>query len=130
MNEELKPCPFCGGDAEFDYTEAEDDGMGRCECMSCGVGYFDDRDSAIKQWNKRGNGMEFYKTHGGLCLQKKGGLIVGWVMTTTNGKFVIDVSGKQTKSGRELFDTEGLAKDALIERVKYDHVWEGKYEKL
>jgi hypothetical protein len=63
------------------------------------------------------SGMEFMKTHGGLALRKKGGCIVGWVMTTTNGKFVFDVSGKQTKSGRELFDTEELAKAALLERL-------------
>lgn len=64
--------------------------------------------------------MEFFKTHGGLGLRKEGGLIVGWVMTTTNGKFVFDVSGKETKSGRELLDTENEAKAALVARIYED----------
>jgi Lar family restriction alleviation protein len=52
MEIELKPCPFCGGKADFEYAD-QDDGMGRCECTKCGVGYFDDRESAIEKWNNR-----------------------------------------------------------------------------
>ena len=60
MSEELKPCPFCGGAAEFEYTtwneetEEGDDGTGWIECQSCHVqmGGFD-RDDAEARWNKR-----------------------------------------------------------------------------
>ena len=50
----LLSCPFCGGAAEFEYAE-QDDGMGRVQCINslCGVGIFDDRDSATEKWNQR-----------------------------------------------------------------------------
>lgn len=49
----LKPCPFCGSPAEFDY-EGED-GLGAVQCTNrkCSVRIFDDRDSAIEKWNRR-----------------------------------------------------------------------------
>jgi len=32
-----------------------DDGMGRAQCTNrkCGIGFFDDRESAIEKWNRR-----------------------------------------------------------------------------
>lgn len=61
MNENLKKCPFCGSDAEFEYddwnpdTEEGDDGLGWAKCSNhhCGIGFHDDRDSAIEKWNDR-----------------------------------------------------------------------------
>lgn len=58
---ELKPCPFCGGEAEWEYREwnrhdeTGDDGTGwaRCTNRGCGAQIFDDRDSAIERWNRR-----------------------------------------------------------------------------
>jgi len=58
---DLLPCPFCGSPAEFEYTDYNpetgegDDGMGyaRCKNSHCGIGFFDDRDSAIEKWNRR-----------------------------------------------------------------------------
>lgn len=64
MNEEnLKPCPFCGGDAEFedlgDPGEFEDWGV---HCRSCRIvmlppgpedGCISTRAEAAKAWNRR-----------------------------------------------------------------------------
>jgi len=59
MSEELKPCPFCGGEA---YTEGHklelQDGFGfwfvACK-NQCGamVGYFYTEDDARRAWNRR-----------------------------------------------------------------------------
>lgn len=58
MNEELKPCPFCGSE----NIEVEDDNFGTTfssvwlvECLTCGVrSATDERESsAIKGWNAR-----------------------------------------------------------------------------
>jgi hypothetical protein len=62
MNElKLKPCPFCGAPAEFEYTDYNHetgkggDGMGHAQCTNrmCGIGFFDDRDAAVEKWNSR-----------------------------------------------------------------------------
>lgn len=59
---DLKPCPLCGGQAEFEYTpwdedtETGDDGTGWIECQTCHLtlaGY--DRDEADRRWNTRAN---------------------------------------------------------------------------
>ena len=48
----LKPCPFCGGEAEmFPYYFNEwHIGCGKC---SCDMGVFDTKEEAIEAWNKR-----------------------------------------------------------------------------
>lgn len=61
--------------------------------------------------------MKFKKMSGGLALYYKKRGLVGWVMETTNGKWTCDVSRKQTKGKRPIFDTEDEAKKALIEEV-------------
>ena len=55
--EELKPCPFCNSDkVKFEQTE-----KGACyiHCLNCGakgsVAPRDEKDWAIKSWNKRGD---------------------------------------------------------------------------
>lgn len=59
---ELKPCPLCGGSAEFEYTpwqeetETGDDGSGFVECKVCRITLFGyDRDDAEIRWNTRHN---------------------------------------------------------------------------
>lgn len=54
--DELRPCPFCGGEA----TLSEDDGGYLVDCGVCGaaVGYFgrglpDARGAAVAAWNRR-----------------------------------------------------------------------------
>ena len=73
MTEELKPCPLCGGHAEFEYTpwndehRTGDDGTGCIECQKCHLelaGY--DRDEAENRWNRLGErGGEKFTDIGG-----------------------------------------------------------------
>jgi hypothetical protein len=49
---ELKPCPFCGGEAELDYSGR----LGwHVKCKSCAdlLGGFDYPDVAVEHWNAR-----------------------------------------------------------------------------
>lgn len=51
MSEELKPCPFCGGEAQ---TGKSYSGFYSVECMNCGMqsGYYDTESEAITAWNR------------------------------------------------------------------------------
>lgn len=53
MNEKLKPCPFCGGEAE--YSEHIGANLRfcsvKCGCGACRVGRT--KEEAIMSWNKR-----------------------------------------------------------------------------
>lgn len=55
-----KPCPFCGGDVEWEYAElgddgfSVDDGTGRVRCGRCHVSMFGrDRLETERRWNSR-----------------------------------------------------------------------------
>ena len=50
-NENLKPCPFCGGEAEFVMSG----GDRRVDCKKCGArsDWYDTEAEAIKKWNNR-----------------------------------------------------------------------------
>lgn len=59
---ELKPCPFCGGEAEIGHSNLFSGKMASyCECNNCGATgeYFDvsskysSDDKAIEAWNRR-----------------------------------------------------------------------------
>jgi len=59
MNEELKPCPFCGGKAEIIIFSAEYGtltvGCTNEECdITMGKAFFSDEE-AIQHWNRRVN---------------------------------------------------------------------------
>ena len=50
--EELKPCPFCGGEAELFGTETN--GIFYVKCLECDVdSNFDTPEEAIAAWNRR-----------------------------------------------------------------------------
>lgn len=59
--QQLRKCPFCGSEAEFEYDEYDfetgdgDDGVGWISCTNskCGVGFHGEPDSLIQQWNAR-----------------------------------------------------------------------------
>lgn len=54
---ELKPCPFCGGEADCNNVAFERAGkpMWAVECMKCGVvtDFFDNEEDANEAWNRR-----------------------------------------------------------------------------
>ena len=64
MSEELKPCPFCGGEAEMQEIEVcdmseygESPLIGYVvSCSNCCIsfdGYFSSKEAAAEQWNNR-----------------------------------------------------------------------------
>lgn len=65
MNEELIPCPFCGGEARFhDCIELENDtlkgiygGKVGVHCGVCGVATqpYESKKDAVETWNRRVN---------------------------------------------------------------------------
>lgn len=54
--EDLKPCPFCDGEAEVNYVDLggyEDGYEVRCPDCGCGTDYFYTKQEAIEAWNRR-----------------------------------------------------------------------------
>ena len=50
--QELKRCPFCGGEAET-YPYYFNEWYIGCRECSCDLGVFDTKEEAIEAWNKR-----------------------------------------------------------------------------
>lgn len=57
VTNELKPCPFCGGEAEF---VLEGFVVGRVRCIFCRISQviLQPKNEAIKSWNKRNESKE------------------------------------------------------------------------
>lgn len=57
MNEELKPCPFCGGNAIVAEVDSEEIGckLNMVCCEDCGISTpgSEDASAVIEIWNKR-----------------------------------------------------------------------------
>ncbi len=55
--DQLKPCPFCGGQAEFIELHVTPNeiqrGYFRCKYMCCEQGLVKDKDEATEDWNRR-----------------------------------------------------------------------------
>ena len=62
MSEELLPCPFCGGEMGADDIEEREPGHAvpgfdvSCECGAAMYAY--DRNSAIRDWNRRSSAID------------------------------------------------------------------------
>lgn len=55
-NNELKDCPFCGGEAYLTHVEYNDDIWYNPNCSTCNCGWkenYETKKEAIKAWNKR-----------------------------------------------------------------------------
>lgn len=59
MNAELKPCPFCGGEAAYYYDC--DMVKVRCSAYGCQASWFDESEDAADKWNKRFISKYWYK---------------------------------------------------------------------
>ena len=55
MSDELKPCPFCGGEADVVFPEFEDNNHGTVMCMTCFATSPDKENwkEAVTAWNTR-----------------------------------------------------------------------------
>lgn len=53
MNEELLPCPFCGGEAKFDKTVYKEVGVVRCQKCRASNGIVTQEHTANRAWNTR-----------------------------------------------------------------------------
>ena len=61
MNE-LKPCPFCGGEAEFvetrQFLDGKTRGYFRCKLYCCEQMFTHIKEEAIEAWNRRVEGVQ------------------------------------------------------------------------
>lgn len=54
MEEKLKPCPFCGGEAELTNVAIIPNAITvRCKECNCNVNWFCKEQEAIEAWNRR-----------------------------------------------------------------------------
>lgn len=49
---ELKPCPFCGGEASI-YVAYDDGYYVCCDECGCGLPVYNTEEDAIREWNRR-----------------------------------------------------------------------------
>ena len=69
MTEELKPCPFCGGEAKLtDLTQAPESWV---ECTECGARtrFFSNSEEAADAWNARQVESELLKKYEAALLE-------------------------------------------------------------
>lgn len=59
MSNKLKPCPFCGGEAEIE-RQYHGGYVVYCQNENCGCAIFGNRDEVLKAWNTRADEPETY----------------------------------------------------------------------
>jgi len=116
-------CPYCRDEQEINHDDGygyEEDKEHEQDCHS-NLNYTKKRRGILSECNDllylRGLEMKYEKKEGGLALISKNRGIVGWVLKTVNGKFTYDVSRKEKKTHREIFDTEDEAKAGLERQI-------------
>lgn len=88
MDDRLKPCPFCGGEAEvnvidYDETDLDMDSTWWVQCRECGAltdeysGGDEAEAAAIKAWNKRAE--RWNERHERTCRDANRGVYHGFV---------------------------------------------------
>ncbi len=50
---ELKPCPFCGGKAEYICYDDEEYHIVRCKDCGAEIGWIDSKEEVFRKWNNR-----------------------------------------------------------------------------
>ena len=61
---ELKPCPFCGGEAEIIHLDDDDNAGGSCvcctKCQASGNVEFGRKENFVENWNRRAHPCLLY----------------------------------------------------------------------
>ena len=95
MSIELKPCPFCGGEAEM-----MGDQYPYVECHECGAGftanhsYEFDEDDAASNWNTRRFGQDKMKRIAEKKIEQLGGDVCGVLVRTEGGVMAVSEHGR------------------------------------
>ena len=98
MSIELKPCPFCGGEAEM-----MGDQYPYVECHECGAGftanhsYEFDEDDAASNWNTRRFGQDKMKRIAEKKIEQLGGDVCGVLVRTEGGVMAVSEHGRCTR---------------------------------
>lgn len=95
MSIELKPCPFCGGEAEM-----MGDQYPYVECHECGAGftanhsYEFDEDDAASNWNTRRFGQDKMKRIAEKKIEQLGGDVCGVLVRKDGRLAAVDEHGR------------------------------------
>ena len=141
MTEQLKPCPFCGGEA---VMLGEDDGMYQCVCRNCESvqgGFYDFPEEAAFAWNTRPledalqkeldearEAQSFLKTEAMLDAQRETLVLAAKnkMLRVALGDIKKVVEDSQDKQNPSYFDLD--AKDAvfILETIENALLWSPK----
>ena len=121
MSDELKPCPFCGGEAEFEYYWWQETVVIKCpKCGASSEPQFYENE-AIEAWNKRVETSQFEKNELEFIIKV---LLHDSVAKQTEDIMRINIIRKCQKlikdSPLELLSVDKIALDRLLKRGEND----------